>query len=204
MIDSSSNEKSAKDFNWRNLLLWISIALLIRWQIVEPRWIPSGSMLPTLQLQDKVLIEKVTPRINQIISKEIQRESIIVFHPPNSLKQLGYDENSALIKRVIGVPGDQIEVNEGNLLLNGKLMEESWITEPMNYEMDVITVPKGSLWVLGDNRNNSLDSHIWGPLPKENVIGTAIWRYWPLKRFGTIRFPTHEYLEKQARSAIRS
>ena len=177
MIDSSSNEKSAKDFNWRNLLLWISIALLIRWQIVEPRWIPSGSMLPTLQLQDKVLIEKVTPRINQIISKEIQRESIIVFHPPNSLKQLGYDENSALIKRVIGVPGDQIEVNEGNLLLNGKLMEESWITEPMNYEMDVITVPKGSLWVLGDNRNNSLDSHIWGPLPKENVIGTAIWRY---------------------------
>ena len=60
----------------------------------------------------------------------------------------------------------------------------------MNYEMPKVTVPEHELWVMGDNRNSSLDSHLWGPLPEEAVIGTAIWRYWPLNRFGPIRFPS--------------
>ena len=70
-----------------------------------------------------------------------------------------------------------------------KLIEESWLEKPIGYEMSPITVPQDGLWVLGDNRNNSLDSHFWGSLPEENVIGTAIWRYWPMNRFGPIRFP---------------
>ena len=65
----------------------------------------------------------------------------------------------------------------------------------MEYELNAITVSENEIWVLGDNRNNSLDSHLWGPLPEEKVIGTAIWRYWPLNRFGPIRFPALKELE---------
>ena len=80
----------------------------------------------------------------------------------------------------------------GQLIRNGEVIKETWVEIPMNYEMDEIIVPAESLWVLGDNRNNSLDSHLWGILPEKNVIGTAIWRYWPITKFGPIRFPTHK------------
>ena len=86
--------------------------------------------------------------------------------------------------------GDEIEVHLGQLIRNGEPVKEIWRDIPMNYEMDEITVPSNYLWVLGDNRNNSLDSHLWGLLPEKKVIGTAGWRYWPINRFGPIRFPT--------------
>ena len=85
-----------------------------------------------------------------------------------------------------------------------ELVIEPWINDPMKYEMEAIIVPPLSLWVLGDNRNNSLDSHIWGPLPEENVLGTAIWRYWPLNKFGPIRFPTPKNIESNDHAAIRA
>ena len=80
---------------------------------------------------------------------------------------------------------------------NEKLIEESWRENPIEYEMDKIIIPEKQLWVLGDNRNNSLDSHFWGTLPEKNVIGTAVWRYWPLNSFGPIRFPTQKRIEKK-------
>ncbi len=189
---SSEPETSNKSqgVSWRNLLLWCLLAILIRWQVIEPRWIPSGSMLPTLQIQDRILVEKIRPRMNQKRQNSLSFGNIVVFHPPQNLVKAGYESKSALIKRVIGTPGDQIEVHEGKLFRNGYLVQETWRSEPMNYEMDVFTIPEGQLWVLGDNRNNSLDSHLWGPLPEKDVIGTAVWRYWPLNRFGPIRFPT--------------
>jgi signal peptidase I len=70
---------------------------------------------------------------------------------------------------------------------NGEYANEPWLAEPMNYSMKSIEVLPGQLWVLGDNRNASLDSHIWGGMPQQNLIGTAIWRYWPLARFGAIK-----------------
>ncbi len=186
------DKKSEQTSYWRGLLLWVLLALLLRWQVIEPRWIPSGSMLPTLQIQDRVLIEKISPRINKIQKKHFPKEKIVVFHPPQVLIEQGYEAKTALIKRVVGVPGDKLEVHNGSLIRNGKPINEDWIESPIAYEMNEIIVPKSSLWVLGDNRNNSLDSHIWGPLPEENIIGTAIWRYWPLKNLGPIRFPTHQ------------
>ncbi len=195
---------STKTFHWRNLFIWVGLALLLRWQIIEPRWIPSGSMLPTLQLKDRILIEKVQPRLKRIQNKHLGVNSVVVFHPPQRLIEAGYDPNLALIKRIVGLPGDQIEIHDGQLFRNGQLVKEPWRIEEMQYEMDAVSVPSNQLWVLGDNRNNSLDSHLWGALPEEKLIGTAIWRYWPLNEFGPIRFPTPSEIEPKDHTAIRS
>ncbi len=192
MTLSPSPNENKKSTNWRGLLIWILLALLIRWLVIEPRWIPSGSMLPTLQVQDRILVEKLRPNFSRNQKKPLPFGSIVVFHPPTSLTNAGYEKETALIKRVIGLPGDTVEVHNGNIFLNGALLTETWRNDLIDYEMSAITVPPHQLWVLGDNRNNSLDSHIWGPLPEKEVIGTAVWRYWPLKRFGPIRFPTQK------------
>jgi signal peptidase I len=167
-----------------SLLLWVLLALLLRWIVIEPRWIPSGSMLPTLQLQDRILVEKLRPRL----AGDLATGTIVVFHPPAPLREAGYDPKSALIKRVVALPGDRVEVREGRLWRNGEPLRSDWAREPMDYALAPLTVPAGHVLVLGDNRNASLDSHLWGPLPTEDLIGTAIWRYWPLNRFGPIRF----------------
>lgn len=166
-----------------SLALWLLVALLLRWAVIEPRWIPSGSMLPTLQLQDRILVEKVRPRLH----RPLKPGSVVVFHPPPALVEAGYDPASALIKRVVAGAGDQVEVRDGLLYRNGQRVPLDWGSEPMDYQLAPLTVPPHNLLVLGDNRNASLDSHLWGPLPEEEVIGTAIWRYWPLTRFGPIR-----------------
>ena len=169
---------------WASFLVWLALALLLRWAVVEPRWIPSGSMLPTLELQDRVLVEKVRPKLGQ----SLPLGTIVVFHPPEALLAAGYDAKAALIKRVVGRSGDVIEVNGGQLYRNGEAAAEPWLAEPMLYHFGPVTVPVGNLLVLGDNRNASLDSHLWGPLPSQEVIGTALVRYWPLNRIGLLRF----------------
>ena len=171
-----------------SLLLWVAVALLLRTLVVEPRWIPSGSMLPTLQLQDRILVEKLRPRLGA----PLRAGTVVVFHPPPTLVEAGYDPGAALIKRVVAGPGDTVEVRGGMLLVDGRPAEAVIGSEAIDYSQPPVTVPEGDLWVLGDNRNASLDSHVWGPLPREEVIGTAIWRYWPPQRFGPIRFsPAH-------------
>ena len=169
---------------WASFLLWLALALLLRWAVVEPRWIPSGSMLPTLELQDRVLVEKVRPKLGQ----PLPLGTIVVFHPPEALLAAGYDPKAALIKRVVGRSGDVVEVKGGQLYRNGKAVVEPWLAEPMLYRFGPVTVPTGNLLVLGDNRNASLDSHLWGPLPNQEVIGTALVRYWPWNRIGLLRF----------------
>jgi len=177
---------------WRRqigaLLPWLLLALLLRWAVLEPRWIPSGSMLPTLQLQDRILVEKLRPRFG----RELQAGTIVVFRPPTALVAAGYDPDAALIKRVVARPGDRVEVRDGRLWRNGAPVDPDWSAETIDYNLAATTVPDGHLLVLGDNRNASLDSHIWGPLPSSEVIGTAIWRYWPPQRFGPIRIPVTE------------
>ena len=171
---------------WRrqigSLLPWLLLALVLRWLVVEPRWIPSGSMLPTLQLQDRILVEKLRPRLG----RELPPGTIVVFRPPLALVAAGYDPDAALIKRVVARAGDRVEVRDGHLWRNGTLLDPDWTPELMDYGLEPFTVPEGQVMVLGDNRNASLDSHIWGPLPTSRVIGTAVWRYWPLQRFGPI------------------
>ena len=197
--DPASSEPSSQP-SWqqgllrqaRSLLLWLSLALVLRWAVIEPRWIPSGSMLPTLQLQDRVLVEKLRVRL----ARPLPIGSVVVFHPPPALQAAGYDPDAALIKRLIGRPGDRIAVRDGRLWRNGTVVDPDWAREAMAYALPEITVPAGELLVLGDNRNASLDSHLWGTLPQEELIGSAVLRYWPLARFGPIRFsPTGAALE---------
>ncbi len=164
-------------------LVWVLLALVLRWAVLEPRWIPSGSMLPALQLQDRVLVEKLRARLH----RPIPIGTVVVFHPPAALLAAGYDPKAALIKRVVAQAGDAVEVRDGVLWRNGSKAAIDWSAEPMDYQLEPLTVPPEHLLVLGDNRNASLDSHFWGPLPQKALIGTAVLRYWPLNRFGWLR-----------------
>jgi signal peptidase I len=165
------------------VLVWVLLALVLRWAVLEPRWIPSGSMLPALQLQDRVLVEKLRARLH----RPIPIGTVVVFHPPAALLAAGYDPKAALIKRVVAQAGDAVEVRDGVLWRNGSKAAIDWSAEPMDYQLEPLTVPPDHLLVLGDNRNASLDSHLWGPLPQRALIGTAVLRYWPLNRFGWLR-----------------
>ena len=203
-MSEPSADSTTRQSSWRSLLLWVLLALLLRWQVVEPRWIPSGSMLPTLQLQDRILVEKLRPRLDRVRHQPLPLNSIVVFRVPEQLVQAGYDPDAALIKRVVGRPGDLLEVRDGRLWRNGDAVAEPWLGEEISYAMAPITVPENELWVMGDNRNASLDSHLWGPLPEADVIGTAILRYWPLSRFGPIRFSQQDALVTKSTAAIGS
>ncbi|ABX08975.1 signal peptidase I [Prochlorococcus marinus] len=188
MTSPREKKPNQKKNSWTGIIIWILIAIFLRWQVIEPRWIPSGSMLPTLNIQDRILVEKLSPKIKKFKNPSAMRNAIVVFNPPQQLIDAGYESNAALIKRIVGIPGDKIEVNSGKLIRNGETVKETWLSEPIGYEMKKIIVPPHSFWVLGDNRNNSLDSHLWGELPEENLIGTALVRYWPINNIGSIRF----------------
>ena len=183
-MDAAPDKQSSGLKGLRSLLVWLGLALLLRWAVIEPRWIPSGSMLPTLELQDRILVEKLRARLH----RPLPVGAIVVFHAPPVLVEAGYDPNAALIKRVVAQAGDQVEVRDGQLWRNGAPAPDPAPAEAMDYSFGPVVVPAGHLLVLGDNRNASLDSHLWGPLPQQEVIGTAVFRYWPLTRLGPIRF----------------
>lgn len=162
------------------------IALFLRFTIVEPRYIPSLSMYPTFEVGDQLAVEKVTKRL-----KPLYREEVVVFNPPQSFRDImvgKYGQTSkakeALIKRIVAIEGDEVEVKQGKLYVNGDEQDEPFTAEEAEYEFGPVVVPPDNVLVLGDNRNHSLDGHIWGFLPKENVIGRAVFVYWPPWRVG--------------------
>jgi signal peptidase I len=169
----------------KTYFLSLAIALLLRFTIIEPRFIPSLSMYPTFDVGDQLAVEKVTKRI-----KPFYRNEVVVFRPPQAFQDImtEYGESSkgreALIKRIVAVEGDRVEVKRGKLFINGEQQDEPWIAEDAAYSFGPTVVPPGNVLVLGDNRNHSLDGHIWGFLPNENVIGRAVFVYWPPWRVG--------------------
>lgn len=158
--------------------LSVVLALGIRTFVAEARYIPSGSMLPTLEINDRLVVEKISYRFNPP-----QRGDIVVFWPPEALFPAG-ERRDAFIKRVIGLPGDTIEITEGTVFVNGEPLEEDYIQAPPDYTWGPETVPDESYLVLGDNRNSSYDSHSWGYVPRDNIIGRAVVRFWPPNRIG--------------------
>lgn len=156
----------------------LALALVLRTAIVEPRYIPSLSMYPTFDVGDQLAVEKVTKRL-----RPFERREVVVFNPPQTFKDIVGSSRTgkeALIKRIVAVGGDEVEVkNGGRLYINGELQDEPYTAENAEYDFGPVQVPFGSVLVLGDNRNHSLDGHIWGFLPVENVIGRACFVYWP-------------------------
>ncbi|NJO19522.1 MAG: signal peptidase I [Spirulinaceae cyanobacterium RM2_2_10] len=164
--------------------LSVVFALLIRTFLGDVRYIPSESMLPTLQVGDRLIVDKIGMRF-----REPQHGDVIVFSPPDGAIECNPNQQlpirEAYIKRTIGLPGDTIEVANGIVYRNDEPLEEGYITEPPQYELPLLVVPADSYFVMGDNRNASCDSHVWGPVPAENLIGEAVLRIWPPNRFGT-------------------
>lgn len=162
----------------RTLGLSLILALGIRSFVAEARYIPTGSMLPTLQINDKLIIDKLSYKF-----QEPQRGDVVVFNPTEELRKQYKD---AFIKRIVALPGETVEVSNGRVYINDQPLNEDYIAEPPNYQWGPETVPLNHYLVLGDNRNNSYDSHYWGFLPRENIIGRAIVRFWPPNRLGEL------------------
>jgi signal peptidase I len=157
------------------------MALGVRHFIAEARYIPSESMLPTLQVNDHLVVEKLSYRFN-----DPERGDIIVFMPREELQQQNPSFRNAFIKRVIGLPGETVEVFGGRVYVNGVALDEPYTAAAPSYVWGPAVVPDDAYLVLGDNRNNSLDSHFWGYVPRQNIIGRAAVRFWPPDRIGTI------------------
>ncbi|NET08336.1 MAG: signal peptidase I [Symploca sp. SIO2B6] len=167
--------------NLQIITIALVIALFIRAFVAEPRYIPSDSMFPTLEVGDRLVVEKISYLFRPPATGEI-----IVFNPPPQLQLQGYDQGQAFIKRAIATPGQIVEVKDEKVYLNGTPLTEEYIAEAPAYRMLPARVPIDQLFVMGDNRNNSNDSHMWGFLPKQNVIGHAFFRFWPLSRIGRV------------------
>lgn len=143
--------------------------------IAKPYQVPSASMLPTIHLQDRIIVNRMVYG-----SSPIERGDIIVFN----VALLGSSE-TAYIKRVVGLPGDRIEVRDGQLLVNNTEFIIPGAAKP-SYAVTAQTVPEGMLYVLGDNRNESSDSHIWGFVSESDVIGRVDFIYWPFGRVSSL------------------
>ena len=198
-------QKSAFQEIVETIIFVLVAVILIRFFIGELRWIPSSSMYPTMIEGDRIFVEKVTmPFV------EPKRGDVIVFYPPDEVLKKDFlsvlarltgvlCKDIAYIKRIIGTPGDTLEIKkEGEeffVYINGKKEDEPYIfskTEWINCRDDMycgpLTIPEDSYFMMGDNRGNSQDSRFWGLLPKKNIIGHAIFKFWPINRIGLIRY----------------
>ena len=184
----------------------LGLALLIQAYVVKPYRIPSGSMLPTLHVNQRVLVDRIG---NDFSSPGIG--DIVVFHPPKNYaagcpnqnegeNQDGQDNARAcdvaetqassqtFIKRVVGLPGDRISIVNGHVIRNGVRESDSYIVSCVGVAScsfpRTITIPKGDYYMMGDNRPDSEDSRFWGPVPRAWIIGKAFLTYWPPDRIG--------------------
>lgn len=153
---------------WNYLPNWVDQ----RWQLFN---IPSESMQPTLQIGDFVLVKKSS-------DYEPQLGDVIVFRTPDIVKEISSDAGDYFIKRIIGQPSDQVQIKNGIVYINNAPLTEPYIAQPPDYQWGPETVPSQFYFVLGDNRNASVDSHVWGFLPKEHLVGRAYKISWPLGR----------------------
>ena len=177
---------------WGLVIVALLLAFAIKTFLVQAFFIPSGSMIPTLEVGDRVLVEKVSYRF-----RDPERGEIIVFQRPGAeraragvsgqlrsfLEGLGLAQPDAdidLIKRVIGLPGERVRVRKGVVLVNGKPLREAY-AQPETRSFPVTRVPKGHLFMMGDNRMNSQDSRFpeLGTVPLDNVVGRAFVILWP-------------------------
>ncbi|MCL1873589.1 MAG: signal peptidase I, partial [Clostridiales bacterium] len=154
----------------------VVLAFLLKSYVVDSRVVPSSSMYPTVQIGDRFIISKLS-----YIRSDPGRGDIICFDPPPEMPR-----KDELLKRVIGLPGETLEVRDGRVYINGKGLVEPYLAENPRYNYGPIEIPENCYFMLGDNRNLSTDSHLWNYpfIHKEAVEGKVLFRYWPLARFG--------------------
>jgi signal peptidase I len=173
------------------------IAFVVRTFMAQAFYIPSGSMLPQLQILDRVVVSKVSyklhdprrgdivvfdnPRPTQVTKDEPSNVAVRVFREVGKAVGVIQPSTDEFIKRVIGLPGETVEGRDGHVYINGRLLKEPYLQPSVvTSTFAPITVPKGQLWVMGDNRTNSGDSRVFGPISQKKVVGRAIVRVWPL------------------------
>lgn len=184
----------------------LGLALLIQAFVVKPYRIPSASMLPTLHINQRVLVNRIGTHFSQP-----HLGDILVFHPPtnytlgcaNQLEGQNQDGQDApqpcgvsrqrpstetFIKRVVGLPGDRISIRNGHVIRNGVAERDPYIVQCGGVDLcnfpGTITIPHGDYYMMGDNRPDSEDSRFWGPVPRAWIIGKAFLTYWPPGRLG--------------------
>ena len=188
--------------------------ILIRFFIAELRWIPSGSMKPTLVEGDRIVVEKLTKLPNLLNDLKFEntpeRGDIMIFYPPFvELKTTPWPvfsrltgffcKDIAYIKRVIGLPGEKIEIKhypDGRsfVYINDRRLDEEYIMSEYDYHKcnenmfcGPFVIPEGEYFMMGDNRGNSQDSRFWGTLPQERFIGRAVFTFWPLNHLNVLK-----------------
>jgi signal peptidase I len=164
------------------VLVAVVLAAVVRYVLIEPYRIPTGSMLPTIQLNDMVLANKLVYKVGG----KPKRGDIVVFKDPTG-------EYPQLIKRVVAIGGQTVELRSGSVYIDGQKLDEPYTkgkpSEPLAGVQVTFPyqIPAKEIWVMGDNRTNSADSRFFGAVPVKNVYGRAWWTYWPLSHFGALR-----------------
>ena len=160
----------------RDILFAAAIAIFIVIFVIQPVKVEGTSMQPRLADQDRIFVNRFIYRF-----AEIDRGDVVVSWYPR-------DRNKSFIKRIIGIPGDIIEIRRGLVYLNGALLDEPYLKPEFRdfRSFGRVIVPEGKYYVLGDHRNSSNDSRMWGFVPRDLIYGKAIFRYWPMSRLGLV------------------
>ncbi len=183
--------KSGASRSSKTLMIVVLGGLLLRLAIgSSPMWVdraimqcivPSESMVPTLQVSDRIFVSK-----DRLYQPELS--DIVVFKaPPMAVEILKTDSETLFVKRVVGLPGQQVEVAEGKVWVDKAPIEESYLNVSASYRWGPELVPPGKYFVLGDNRDQSADSHVWGFLPRQYIVGKAYKIYWPVERVRSLQ-----------------
>lgn len=159
------------------VLIAFLLSWLLRTFVVEARKVPTTSMVPTIQVDDRLIVDKVYCKYFD----EIKRGDIIVFSPPPEAKT-----TDDYIKRVIGLAGDKVEIRNHKTYVNDQPLDEPYVTDKARNDYESVVVPENSVFVMVDNRNNSADSREWGFVSVEDIIGRTLICYWPFSHFGTL------------------
>lgn len=163
----------------RDLLVSVFLAILVILFLYQPVKVEGTSMMPALVDQERIFINKFIYRFG---IGDIQRGDLVVFWYPA-------DPTKSYIKRVIGVPGDTVEVENGTVFVNARRLQESYIlSEYRDHQtMAPVKVQPDEFFVMGDHRSSSNDSRSWGAVPRSNIYGKAVFIYWPLEKMGVVR-----------------
>jgi signal peptidase I len=160
----------------RDIFFAVGTAIMIVVFLYQPVKVEGTSMLPELRDQERIFVNKFVYRI-----EEINRGDIVVFWYPR-------DPSKSYIKRIIGMPGDTVEIKDGSVYINEQLLTEPYVDPQFidDRSNPAIFVEPGHYFVLGDHRNQSNDSRIWGLVPSRYIYGKAVFRYWPMTKIGTL------------------